>query len=81
MMAIARLKAYDEFVEFITSNPTVIQVAEFHLSDETQARIRFLLDVNRNDKLTEADAEELDEYVRLEYIIQKAKVRAYEKLA
>ncbi len=80
-MAIARLKAYDEFVEFITSNPTIAQVAEFHLSEETQSRIRFLLDINRNDKLTQSDTEELEEYVRLEYIIQKAKVRAYEKLA
>jgi hypothetical protein len=28
-MAIARLAAYDEFVEFITSNPTLAQIRQF----------------------------------------------------
>ena len=79
-MAITQLKAYEEFVEFITSHPTIEDVTNFHLSDESQQAIRDLLDANRNGNLTAQEAAELDEYVRLEYIIQQAKVRACEKL-
>ncbi|MDQ7024671.1 MAG: hypothetical protein Q9P01_20885 [Anaerolineae bacterium] len=80
-MAIIQVKAYQEFVELITSHPTVEEIANFHYSDEAQLAIRHLLDANRNQTLTAQEAEELDEYVRLEYIIQQAKIRAYEKLS
>jgi hypothetical protein len=79
-MAISRLKAYAEFADFITSEPKLEDVANYHLSDESQATIRALLDANRDGKLSREQAEELDEYERLEYIIQTAKIRAYEKL-
>jgi hypothetical protein len=80
-MAITQLKAYQEFADFITSQPSVQEVADFHLSEEAQAAIRHLLGANRNRNLTGQEAEELDKYVQLEYIIQLAKVRAYEKLS
>ena len=79
-MAIAQLQAYDEFVEFITSSPTLEQIADFRLSDEVEARISSLLEVNRTQTLSPAEAAELDEYIRLEHIMRKAKIRAFEKL-
>jgi hypothetical protein len=80
-MAIVNLSAYDEFVDFITSHPTVEQVAEFRLSEQAEARIRELLDANRTRRLTAEEEAELDEYLRLEHIMRKAKLRAFEKLA
>lgn len=79
-MAIAQLQAYDEFVEFITSSPTLEQIAEFRLSDVSEARISSLLEANQNRRLTSSEEAELDEYIRLEHIMRKAKIRAFEKL-
>jgi hypothetical protein len=79
-MAVVRLKAYEEFFEFITSNPTLQEIADFHHSDVTNARIQELLEINQQRRLTTDEEEELNEYERLEYIIQGVKVRAFEKL-
>ena len=46
-MAIAQSTAYEEFVEFITSSPTLEQMADFRLSDTSEARISYLLEANR----------------------------------
>jgi len=80
-MAIAQLKAYDEFVEFMTSTPTLEAISQFRLSDESEARIHALLDANESRKLTPEEEAELDEYLRLEHIMRKAKIRAFEKLS
>jgi hypothetical protein len=79
-MAIANLAAYDEFVEFITSSPTLEQIADFRLSAEVEDRISDLLEMNRNAHLSPEESVELDEYMRLEHIMRKAKIRAFEKL-
>lgn len=79
-MAIANLEAYDEFVEFITSSPTLEQMANFRLSEEAEAIISALLEANRQRELTAEEANDLDECLRLEHIMRKAKIRAYEKL-
>jgi len=79
-MAIAQSPAYEEFVEFITSSPTLKQIAEFRLSDTAEAQISYLLDANRNGTITDEEEAELDDYLRLEHIMRRAKIRAFEKL-
>lgn len=79
-MAIANLPAYEEFVEFITSVPSLEQVSKLRLSETTEARINALLNSNREGTITPAESAELDEYLRLEHIMRKAKIRAIEKL-
>ncbi len=79
-MAIAHLPAYDEFVEFIVSTPTVEQVSQLRLSPATEARISALLKANREQIITQEETVELDEYIRLERIMRKARIRAIEKL-
>lgn len=79
-MAIRNVSAYDEFVEFITSSPTLEQIAEFRFSQNTQSRISQLLEANQKGKLADYDEAELDEYLRVEHLVRKAKIRAYEKL-
>ncbi len=79
-MAITHLPAYEEFVEFITSVPSVEQVSQLHLSEATEARINSLLKANREQMITPEEITELDEYLRLERIMRKAKIRAIEKL-
>ncbi len=79
-MAIAKISAYDEFVEFITSSPTLEQIAGFRLSDVSEARISALMEASNQGTITSAEEEELDDYLRLEHIMRKAKIRAFEKL-
>ncbi len=81
MVEIIKLSAYDEFVEFITSSPPLEEISEFRLSAETEARFSELLEANRNRSLTDLEEAELDEFMRLEHIVRKAKIRAFEKLA
>jgi len=79
-MVVRQSSAYEEFVEFITSSPTLEQITEFRLSEDAETRISDLLDANRNGNLSLDEAEELDDYLRLEHIMRKAKIRAFEKL-
>lgn len=79
-MAIAQLSAYHEFVEFITSMPTLEEMSQFRLSDSTEARISFLLEQNRQSRISHDETQELDEYLRLEHIMRQVKICAFEKL-
>lgn len=79
-MSVVEIGAYNEFVEFITSSPTLEQVANFRLSEATEQRISDLLEANRTRRLTDSEDAELNEYLRLEHIVRKVKIRAFEKL-
>ena len=46
-----------------------------------QARVSELLSANRERRLTDAEVNELDDYERLEHMIRRAKMRAFERLA
>lgn len=81
MVEILKINAYDEFVEFITSSPTLEEISEFRLPAETEARFSELLEANRNRRLTDLEEAELDEFMRSEHIVRKAKIRAFEKSA
>lgn len=72
---------YDEFAEFITSEPTLEQIVQFQVSEMAQSRISELLAANRNRRLTDSEEIELNEYQRLEHIVRRAKIRALQKLA
>ncbi|MBZ0300610.1 MAG: hypothetical protein K8J31_12750 [Anaerolineae bacterium] len=78
-MAIVPIRAYDEFVELITSLPSLEQIAEFRLSEEAEARISTLMEASNHGQLAADEAVELDEYLQLEHIMRKAKLRASEK--
>ncbi len=80
-MAIVQISAYDEFIEFITSAPTLEQITHFRLSEQAEQRISDLLAANRSRRLADDENRELDDYQRLEHIVRKAKIRAFEKLA
>lgn len=80
-MAIKPVSAYDDFVEFITSLPPLEDIANYNMSPTAQARVSELLTANRNRRLTDAEVAELDEYERLEHMIRRAKIHAFEKLA
>ncbi|MBA3874889.1 MAG: hypothetical protein H0X30_37660 [Anaerolineae bacterium] len=55
-------------------------MSQLHLSAATEERISTLLKANREETITPEERVELDEYVRLERLMRKAKIRAIEKL-
>lgn len=71
---------YLEVADFFASSPTAQQIVEFHLSDESELLISNLLEANRSRGLTPDEQTALDEYTRLERIVQLIKVRAVTKL-
>jgi len=79
-MAIVRLSAYDEVLDFLTSTPTPEQIIAFRPSQATQARINGLLEANRDGQLTKEERAELDEFEQIEHLMRQLKIRAQARL-
>lgn len=58
-----------ELVEFLAINPTPQEVRAYHVSERAQARMNRLLTLNQAGALGEAEQRELDELIKLEYLI------------
>lgn len=71
----------DEVIDFLLSKPTIPQILDLHPSEVTQARLRYLLDGNRNHTLNDAEQAELELCSQLEHFVRRLKIRAREKLA
>jgi hypothetical protein len=71
-------KSYDEIIDFLARGASSAEVLAFRPSEETQDRVRFLLDRNAADELTEDEAAELAILGELEHVMQLVKVRARE---
>jgi hypothetical protein len=72
---------YDEVLEFLLSSPSPEAVIAFRPSEETQRRIRDLLEANRQGHLTAEQQFELDEFARIEHLVRMLKIKARQKLA
>lgn len=67
----------EEVLTFLLSSPTSEQILAFHASDAAQARLRHLLDANREGALSPEERAELDEASQMNHfvILLKAKAR------
>ena len=72
---------FDEIVEFLTSEPTLAQLAEYMAPDHLNERLHYLLDRNSHDQLTTEERAELDEFLRINHLLTMLKARARLKLA
>jgi hypothetical protein len=79
-MAVVNQAPYEEFMDFMTSSPTLEEIINYRLTDATETHIDHLLQLNRDGALTAEQAMELDDFVRLEHIIRRAKILAQKKL-
>jgi len=71
---------FDEVADFLASAPTPEQIIAFRLSDASEQWISNLLEANRTRGLTPAEQAALDDYTRIERLMQAIKVRAFEKM-
>jgi len=73
-------QAYDEILDFLAAGTTAEDIADFRPSEEAQARVRELIERRQQSKLTSAEDEELEEYLRLEHLMIMAKAKAQARL-
>ena len=73
-------KSYDEIVDLFARGASSAEVVAFRPSQETQERVRELLERNAADDLTEEEAAELERFGELEHLMQLVKARAQEYL-
>lgn len=71
----------DEVLGFLLSSPTPQQIIAFHASDTSQARLRYLLDANRNGTLTDDERAELEEASQINHFVTLLKAKAHQTLA
>jgi hypothetical protein len=71
----ALLRPTEEVAEFFARGPSAEEIAAFHLSDATLARVRALLRKNADGTLTREESEELDQLVLLDRIVMLIRSR------
>ncbi len=69
----------DEVMDFLLSAPTPEQVITLRPSAAAQERMRYLLDGNRNESLSDAERAELESYLQVEQFVRRLKIRAQER--
>jgi len=69
--------AYTEVLDFLLTRPTPHDILVFKVSDAAQARLRLLLDRNREEALSATEKAELDLYEQLEHLMILLKAKAY----
>jgi methylase of polypeptide subunit release factors len=76
----AERTTYDEIVDLFARGASSAEVLAFRPSEETQERVRELLERNAADELTVEEAAELERFGELEHLMQLVKARAQEYL-
>lgn len=69
-------QVYRYVLNFLTSEPTPEQIASFRPTEEMQARLRLLVEKERDRSLTAEEQQELSEYERIEHLIVLFKAAA-----
>jgi len=77
----ATTPAYHEIIEFIAGGTTPEEVANYHPSPDAQRRIAYLLECEREQRLSAEEKAELDRFVELEHILRMAKAKARQILS
>jgi hypothetical protein len=80
MMPMDPARAYDEYVDFVTSSPSLEEIITFRPSALTEKRVRYLLRANRSGQLTAEEQAELQEFQRAREFMHDLKVRARRRL-
>ena len=73
------LPIYDELLDVLVGNADTDQLVAFRLPSDKQIRLDELLQRNREDRLTDAERDELQEFERLEHLGRMLKARARQK--
>lgn len=76
MAFVAAEDLFDEVLDFLASSPTAEQLVNYQPPTALQQRLSELLQKNRSVRLTDAEAEELDEFLRMNRFMSRLKLKA-----
>lgn len=62
-------QVYRYVLDFLTSQLTPEQIAAFRPTDEMQSRLRYLIEKEQNDALSQEEQQELSEYEQIEHLL------------
>jgi hypothetical protein len=72
--------AYDEILDFITSAPSLDEIKNFQHSPETLERVKYLVQADKEDTLTDSEHDELKEFTKANELMAQLKLRAKRRL-
>ena len=73
------IPAYDE-IAIVLANLDPQKIIQLRPSDAAQARLRHLLDINREGQITSDEMQELDRILALDHLISLAKAHTYSQM-
>jgi hypothetical protein len=65
-----------DVIHFLSQNPSPQQVLDYYISDDHQARVSHLLELNAEGKATEVEQQELDEWGKFNHLTLLLKAQA-----
>lgn len=71
---------YAEVADFITSQPTLEEIAEYRASASTQQHLDNLLEKNREEGLSADERLELEKILAISHLMTLAKAKARQKM-
>lgn len=72
---------FDEITDFLASAPTAEQIIAFKLSNEIEKRALDLLELNRQNRLTPDERDEMNAFVQMDHFMTVLKAKTRLKLA
>lgn len=72
---------FSELADFIVSQPTLEEIAAYHVSPTVDQRIHELLEKNREATLTPEERDEMEKFLAVSHLMTLAKAKARLKLA
>jgi hypothetical protein len=70
----------EEVLTFLLSSPTPQHIIGFQASEAAQARLRYLLDANREGMLNPEERAELDEASQMNHFVMLLKAKAHQAI-
>jgi preprotein translocase subunit Sec63 len=71
---------FDEILEFLASSPTAEQIVGYQPPVALQQRLSDLLERNRSARLSDDEQKELDEFLRMNRLMSRLKLKARKRL-
>jgi hypothetical protein len=72
---------FDEVIEFLASMPSSGAILAFKPSAMLEQRLTYLMEQNKRDFITRDERAELDEFLRMNHLINMLKIRVRQNLA
>ena len=76
MVANIQQSIFEELADFMVSQPTLGQIAAYHISEAAEQRIHELLEKNQQATLTPDEREEMTRFLAVSHLMTLAKAKA-----